>query len=343
MRKIFIFLLSVLIIGSLVVGLLFRQWIWGPNVKKNLDNYEVTIPTGSEYQDVLNIFKRKKVLANYNSFDFIAGVMNYKKKKVAPGKYTLKPEMSNRELVSILRAGLQTPVNITFNNVRTIEDLVGKISVYIEADSIDIMEIIHDSSYISDLGYNKYNILSMFIPNTYEFFWNTDADDFIIRMKKENQKFWNSNDRNAKSEKLGLNHIEVFTLASIVEKETLVKDEKSLVSSVYLNRLKKGMLLQADPTVVFATGEFSLQRVLNKHLKIDSPYNTYKNLGLPPGPICMPDVETIDAVLNTKDTDYIYFCAKPNGRGRHAFAKTHRQHINNANKYRRWLNDNKIR
>lgn len=343
MRKILLFLLSVCIIGSLVVGLLFRQWIWGPNVKKNLKSFELAIPTDSEYEDVLGILKSKKILGNYNSFDFIAGVMNYKKKKVAPGKYTLKPEMSNRELVSMLRAGLQTPVNITFNNVRTIESLVGKISVYIEADSIEIIDIIQDSSYIAKLGYNKYNILSMFIPNTYQFFWNTDADDFIKRMQKEHIKFWNNNDRIIKAEKLGLNDIEVFTLASIVEKETLVNDEKSTVSSVYLNRLNRGMLLQADPTVVFSSQDFSLKRVLNKHLKIESPFNTYLNLGLPPGPICMPDVETIDAVLNTKDTDYIYFCAKPNGGGRHAFAKTHRQHINNANKYRRWLNENRIR
>ena len=341
MRKILIFLLSFGIIAALVVGLLFRQWIWGANVKKDIAKTEFKIPSGSSYDDVFKLLKKKKILYNYSSFDFLATVMKYKKNKVAPGRYILKPGMSNRELISMFRAGLQTPLNITFNNVRTVEELVGKISHYIEADSSEIVELLHDSSYIADLGYNKYNILTMFIPNTYQFFWNTDPDDFIERMKKEHDKFWNE-ERRTKAQNIGLKPDEVFTLASIVEKETLAKEEKPVIASVYLNRLKKGMLLQADPTVVYASKDFGLQRVLNKHLKIDSPYNTYKYKGLPPGPICMPDVGTIDSVLNAKDTDYLFFCAKPNGHGRHAFAKTNRQHVNNANKYRRWLNENKI-
>jgi UPF0755 protein len=182
----------------------------------------------------------------------------------------------------------------------------------------------------------------MFIPNTYQFFWNTDPKDFLNRMKREHDKFW-TKERLEKAKKIGLTPEEVFTLASIVEKETLAKEEKPVIASVYLNRLKRDMLLQADPTVVYAAKDFGIQRVLNKHLKIDSPYNTYKNKGLPPGPICMPDVGTIDSVLNAKDTDYLFFCAKPNGHGRHAFAKTNRQHVNNANRYRKWLNKNKIR
>ncbi len=341
MRKILIFLLSFIIIAALVVGLLFRQWIWGPNVKEDLTKTEFKIPTGSNYNDVLRLLKKNKILYNYTSFDFIAGVMKYKKDKVAPGRYILKGGMSNRELISMLRAGLQTPLNITFNNVRTVEELVGRISHYIEADSTEIVKLLHDSTYIAKLGYNKYNILTMFIPNTYQFFWNTDPEEFLERMKKEHDKFWN-NKRLEKANKIGLNPVEVFTLASIVEKETLANVEKPVIASVYLNRLKKGMLLQADPTVVYATQNFKLKRVLNKHLKVESPYNTYLNKGLPPGPICMPDVGTIDSVLNAKDTDYLFFCAKPNGHGRHAFAKTNRQHINNANKYRRWLNKNKI-
>lgn len=341
MRKILIFLLSFIIIAALVVGLLFRQWIWGPNVKEDLTKTEFKIPTGSNYNDVLRLLKKNKILYNYTSFDFIAGVMKYKKDKVAPGRYILKGGMSNRELISMLRAGLQTPLNITFNNVRTVEELVGRISRYIEADSTEIVKLLHDSTYIAKLGYNKYNILTMFIPNTYQFFWNTDPEEFLERMKKEHDKFWN-NKRLEKANKIGLNPVEVFTLASIVEKETLANVEKPVIASVYLNRLKKGMLLQADPTVVYATQNFKLKRVLNKHLKVESPYNTYLNKGLPPGPICMPDVGTIDSVLNAKDTDYLFFCAKPNGHGRHAFAKTNRQHINNANKYRRWLNKNKI-
>ena len=342
MKKILIFLLSFGIIAALVVGLLFRQWIWGANVKEDLATTELKIPTGAGYYDVLELLKKNKILYNYASFDFLSGVMKYKKDKVAPGRYILKPGMSNRELISMLRAGIQTPLNITFNNVRTVEELVGKISDYIEADSADIVKLLHDSAYIADLGYNKYNILTMFIPNTYQFFWNTDAEEFIERMQKEHDKFWNE-ERMEKAAKLGLKPDEVFTLASIVEKETLAGEEKPVIASVYLNRLKKDMLLQADPTVVYAVQDFGIKRVLNKHLKIDSPYNTYKHKGLPPGPICMPDIGTIDSVLNAKETDYLFFCAKPNGRGRHAFAKTSRQHINNANRYRRWLNANKIK
>ncbi len=183
----------------------------------------------------------------------------------------------------------------------------------------------------------------MFIPNTYEFFWNTNPDKFFRRMKSEHDKFWQSPDRQAKLKSLGLDQKEVYTLASIVEKETLVSSEKSTISSVYLNRLRAGQRLQADPTVVFASGDYSLNRIYEKHTQIRSPYNTYRNTGLPPGPIFMPDVSTIDAVLNTKDTDYMFFCATGDGSGSHRFAVTFRQHVENANKYRELLNQQEIK
>ena len=334
-----IFLLAIVI----AAGLLLKKWIWSDNVKDTKESYELYIPSGSSYQDVVRILKKNDILKDYDSFEFLASIMNYKKDRVAPGKYVIKRGMSNREIISMLRAGIQTPVNITFNNVRTVEQLAGKLSKYIEADSVEIVNLLHDSAYISNMGFNKYNILSLFIPNTYQFYWNTDAEALLERMKKEHDRFWSKKRRLEKAAKLGLTPAQVFTLASIVEKETIVEDEKPLIASVYLNRLKKGMLLQADPTVVYAAKDFGIKRVLNKHLKIDSPYNTYIHEGLPPGPICMPDRNTIDSVLNTRETGYLYFCAKPNGHGRHAFAKTHRQHINNANRYRRWLDKNKIK
>jgi len=342
-RKILIFLFSLFVVAALVVGLLFRHWIWGPNVREGLESYEFFVPTGSSSEDVYRSLKHDKWLENYRSFSLVAGVMHYNKDKVPPGKYLLKPGMSNRELISILRAGKQSPVNITYNNVRYVEELAGKISNYIEEDSLDIVLLLQDQEFCQQRGLDTLNIMSLFIPNTYQFFWNTSALQLIRRMEKEHERFWQSEGRQEKADSLGLSRSEVFTLASIVEKETLVSSEKRTVAGVYLNRLRKGMLLQADPTVVFAVGDFSLQRVLNRHLAFESPYNTYLNQGLPPGPICMPDITTIDAVLNAEDHDYLYFCAKPGGGGRHAFAKTHRGHLKNAREYRNWLKANRIR
>jgi len=342
-KKILIFLAVSILVGGLIIGFTIKDWVWGANVRPNLHSYELLIPTGSDYNGVKKILETNKILDNNSSFDFVASAMKYKKSKIKPGRYMLKPGMNNRELISLLRSGKQTPVKITFNNVRTVKELMGKIANYIEADSNSLIEMALDSNVLNKLGYNKETILSMFIPNTYEFFWDTNAGQFIDRMKKEHDKFWKKNDRLVKAAALDLDTKEVFTLASIVQKETLANDEKPRVASVYLNRLKRGIALQADPTVVFATGEFGLKRILNKHLEVDSPYNTYKYTGLPPGPICMPDVNTIDAVLNAEDTNYLYFCAKPDGSGHHAFAKTLRKHNINAKKYWRWLNRQRIK
>jgi UPF0755 protein len=200
-----------------------------------------------------------------------------------------------------------------------------------------------DQEVLSELGYTPENIMSLFIPNTYQVYWNTSPQNLLKRLQVENDAFWAKKNRREKAKSLGLSTQEVYTLASIVEKESLVMDEKPIIAGVYLNRLKKGMLLQADPTVVFAVGDFSIQRVLNKHLAIDSPYNTYKNVGLPPGPICMPSISSIDGVLNAEKHNYIFFCAKPNSGGRHAFANTLAGHNRNAAIYRNWLQANQIR
>ena len=342
-RKILIFLFSVIFVSVLVVAGLFRHWIWGPNVKKNLPTYELYIPTGSSARDVRIMLRRDHWLHNSRSFKWVARAMHYDKDNVPPGKYVLEPGMSNRKLVSILRTGKQTPVNITFNNVRYVEELVGKIAQYIEEDSASIASLLKNEDFCRQRGLDTFNIMSLFIPNTYEFFWNTNALQLVRRMEKEHARFWQSENRLARADSLGLAPAEVFTLASIVEKETLVASEKETVAGVYLNRLRKGMRLQADPTVVYATGDFTLQRVLIKHLEIDSPYNTYLYDGLPPGPICMPDIGTIDAVLRAEDHEYLFFCAKPAGSGRHAFAKTLRGHMQNARAYQSWLRSNQIR
>jgi UPF0755 protein len=341
-KKILYFLIALILVIGLVIGLWFRHWIWGPNIEKGLDNYEFFVPTGSTAEDVFNKLKEGGYLIHAHSYRWVAKAMHYDKDKVPPGKYTLEPGMSNRALISKLRTGKQTPVNITFNNVRYVKDLAGKISHYIEEDSMNILDILYDEAFCQQLGLDTHTIMSLFIPNTYEFYWNTSALQLVRRMEKEHAKFWDAENRMEKAESLGLEPYEVFTLASIVEKETLFNSEKPTVAGVYLNRLRKGMRLQADPTVVYAVGDFSIRRVLHKHLEIDSPYNTYIYEGLPPGPICMPDIETLDAVLNAEDHDYIFFCAKPETNGKHAFAKTLRGHMQNARAYQAWLRSQSI-
>jgi UPF0755 protein len=249
--------------------------------------------------------------------------------------------MSNNELVNLLRSGVQEPIKLVFNEARTKNDFIDVISKQIEADKDELQKLINDDTYLNDLGVNSKNVLTLFIPNTYQVYWNTSAKQFIERMAKENEKFWTKN-RIQKAQKLNLTKAEVSTLASIVQQESRVVDEQPIIAGVYLNRLKKGMRLQADPTVIFAIGDFTIKRVLNVHLEYDSPYNTYKYAGLPPGPICISYSTTIDAVLNRKAHNYIYFCAKEDFSGRHNFAANIAQHDINAAKFRRALNARKI-
>jgi UPF0755 protein len=341
-RKMKIILAAVLVFDLMLAGL-FALWMWSGNVRNAEDFTEILIPTGSAYTDVYNLLADRQALRNMSSFDIAAMVFKYKKNSVPPGRYLLKHGMNSFEIVRMLRAGYQTPVKLTFNNIRTKEELSGKLAAQIEPDSLSILSVFRDTELIKSMGYNEYNFLSLFIPNTYEMYWTASPASLLKRMQSENQKFWNSRERSQKAAKLGLTHQEVYILASIVEKETLVSDEKPIIASVYLNRLRRGQKLQADPTVVFAMGDFELRRLLHSHLEYDSPYNTYKYAGLPPGPIFMPDISTIDAVLNYEDTDYLFFCAAPGGTGRHLFAVTYRQHLQNASRYHKWLNENSIR
>ena len=339
-KNIIIAIVAILVFDLILLGL-FAAWMWSGNVRN--DSTELLIPTGSSYNDVYNILEEKEALRSMSSFDIAAMLLKYKNRPVAPGRYMVKPGMNSFDIVRLLRSGEQTPVRLTFNNLRTIEDLAGRISAQLEPDSLAILNVFRDIELINSLGYDDHNFLTMFIPNTYEIYWTTGPSGFVKRMQRENERFWSSGGRAEKASKVGLTHQETYILASIVEKETLVNDEKPIIASVYLNRLRKGHKLQADPTVVFAMGDFELRRLLHTHLEIDSPYNTYIYAGLPPGPIFMPDISTIDAVLNYKETDYMFFCAAPGGTGRHLFAVTYRQHLQNASRYHRWLNENSIR
>ena len=244
--------------------------------------------------------------------------------------------MSNRQLCNMLNGGLQTPVKVTFNNIRDVAMLAGRIGEQIEADSIEIMNYLNDVANLADLGFTRQTIPAMFLPNTYEFYWNTNAAQFTEKMKKEYDKYWNE-ERLAQAKEVGLTPIQVSILASIVDKETNKTDEMAKIAGVYLNRLRNGWLLQADPTLVFAVGDFGLKRVLNIHKEVESPYNTYKYHGLPPGPICIPSLAAINSVLNAEKHNYYYFCAKDDFSGYHVFAKTLTEHNRNAEKYRRKL------
>jgi len=326
--------LGLLIIAALVVAFMLYRFILAPNTRTpHNQTFFLFIPTTATYQDVVDSLDKHDILVSTFSFNWLAEKKEYPA-LVKPGRYTVENAMSNLRLVNMLRAGEQSPVKITFNNIRTVDQLAGVISKQIEADSATISTLLHDQSYLAKYGLDMYTAPSLFIPNTYEFYWNTSAEQFLERMYAEYQKFWDA-PRRERLIHTGLNIPEVVTLASIVEKETNKNDEKARIAGVYMNRLNKGWPLQADPTLVFATGDFSATRVLNEHKKVDSPYNTYKFKGLPPGPICIPSIASVDAVLNYEKHDYMYFVARSDLSGYHVFSKTLMEHNKHARNYRK--------
>jgi UPF0755 protein len=337
---IYVFVIVLIAIAVRSVSLYYKAFV--PNIF--VDNTDKTkdlfIPTGSTYSDVLEIIKKEKLVEDIKSFEWVAKKKNYKE-NVIPGRYKVKNRMSNNELINKLRTGRQDPVKVTFNNIRTLGQLSQKIASQLEVKSSRLLDLMNSKATQSKYGFNEQTIICMFVPNTYEFYWNTSEEKFLDRMFEEYKDFWNRS-RTAKAERLKMNNEEVITLASIVNEETKKDSEKPVVAGVYINRLNKGIRLQADPTIIFAIGNFSIKRVLRKHYEIDSPYNTYKYGGLPPGPICIPEISSIEAVLNYEDHDYLYFCAKPDFSGYHNFAKTLEQHNRNAALYRRELNKMRI-
>jgi UPF0755 protein len=276
----------------------------------------------------------EKVVIDPLSLHFVGKLMGYNKPgAVKPGRYELTTGMTNRQVINLLKSGRQTPLKLTFTNVRLRRELATKLSKQIDAKPRQIDSLLSSPSYTKSLGFDTTTVLSMFIPNTYELYWNTSADNLMQRMKKEYEKFWTPA-RDEARQKLGLTRVQVSTLASIVEAEQQQHpDERPRIAGVYLNRLKRGMKLQADPTVVYANGDFGIKRVLNVHLQKDSPYNTYKYAGLPPGPIDLPSIASINAVLYPEQNDYLYFCAKEDFSGYHAFAANEQQHLVNAHRY----------
>ena len=258
------------------------------------------------------------------------------------GRYAIKPSDNMRYLHRRLSMGYQTPVKLTIGSVRTLDRMARNVSRQLMIDSTEVANLLNDTAYIRKIGYSKETLPALFIPNTYEVYWDMSAEDFMARMQKEHKAYWNEK-RMKQAEAIGLTPIEVATLASIVEEETANQAEKPMVAGLYINRLKRGMLLQADPTVKFSLQEFGLKRILFRHLEVDSPYNTYKYAGLPPGPIRVPSYQGLESVLNYTKHNYIYMCAKEDFSGTHNFAVTSAQHAANARKYQQALNRKGIR
>jgi UPF0755 protein len=335
-------IIVLLVIGAGLVGYyILYSFIYKNNVSLGGQKFTyIYIRTGATYKDVLDTLYERKIIINHLSFEQVA-----KKKKypsmIHPGKYKITEGMSNNSLVNELRSGDQEPVKITFTSIRKKEDLAGKMGKALEPDSVHLLEAINDEDIESKYGFNGENILAMFIPNTYVMNWNTTPDEFMARMAKEYKAFW-TDDRKEKAIALNMTQTQVIILASIVEKETPVDGDKPIIAGVYINRLKKNIPLEADPTLIWAANDFTIKRVLNVHKQIESPYNTYKHKGLPPGPIDIPSVSSIDAVLNYTKHEYLYFCAKEDLSGYSCFAKTLPEHMKNARRYQEELNKRRI-
>ncbi|WP_423146134.1 endolytic transglycosylase MltG [Rubrolithibacter danxiaensis] len=332
--KILIACALILVLALGLTGLTYYLRYFGPNVTDNQEY--LYIPTGSGFDDVVKTIKEKEIVKDTTTFIWSAENMDYTN-RIKPGKYKLTAGMSNRRLINMLKAGNQEPVKLRFQNIRLKEDFAKFISTKIEADSTALIHLLDSSAFVSNYGFNTENVYTMFIPNSYEMYWNLSAEQFFKRMYDEYQKFW-TEERKQKANEIGLNPIKVSILASIVDAEALHDDEMPTIAGLYMNRYKKGVRLQADPTVIYATKDFTIRRVLNKHLRVSSPYNTYQNTGLPPGPIMMPSINAIKAVLNYKKHDFLYMCAKEDFSGYHNFAVSEAEHRVNAKKFQAALN-----
>lgn len=329
--------LGLIVVFCIILG---YRLLHGLHIKTEGKKIALYIPEGSTYQQAMDSINSHFLIRHPKTFKWIAGKKKYPQ-LVKPGRFIIENDMSYTALINMLRSGRQTPVNVTFNNIRTLNDLAGRIGRQIGADSAQIIEFLTTPDNYSKDGFTPENVISVFIPNTYQLFWNTTPGDLYNRMLKEYKIFWNDR-RMAKARGINLDQIEVAILASIIDDEVAKPDEKPRIAGVYLNRLKRGIPLQACPTIKFALNDFTITRVLKKHLDIDSPYNTYKNNGFPPGPIGCPTIEGIDAVLNAEKHDYLYFAAKADFSGYHNFSRTLAEHNRYAAIYQRELNKRRI-
>lgn len=335
-------ILVVILLLGVVVGGFFAYTVYAsifaPNTAFENEKAYLFIGSDASFDTVMEDIA--PLLDDVNSFASVAQKKGYVS-NVKPGHYAIKKGMNNNEIINSIRSK-NLPVKVSFNNQERIENLAGRVAAQLEVDSLTLLNVMTDPAFLKEQGLEKETALSMYLPNSYEFFWNSSAEAFRDRMLKEYKRFWN-NDRIAKARALNLSKSEVYTIASIVQKETAKVDERPRVAGVYLNRIRKGIKLDADPTVIYAVKsvkkdwDMQIKRVLYKDLKVNSPYNTYRNAGIPPGPIYMPDISAIDAVLNAERHGYYYFVANVERFGYHKFAKTLTQHNANSAAYRRWI------
>ena len=327
-----------LVVGGL--GISIYRTFWSPNFKLDKTVY-VYIDENKDFEAFCRQLTDEAKCQRIGSFRRLSNWLNYST-SMRTGRYAVNPGMSNWELLNDLRRGHQEATRVTFNNIRLTDDFAERISEQLMVKKEDLLVLLNDSAFCDSLGFTRETVKALFIPNTYEVYWNTSAKMFINRMKREYDNYWTA-DRVNKAKEIGLTPIEVSILASIVEEETAAPDEYPIVAGLYLNRLRRNIPLQADPTIKFALGDFSLQRILYKHLEVDSPYNTYKHVGLPPGPLRIPTIRGLNGVLNYTKHRYLYMCAKENLSGRHNFAITLTQHNRNAERYRAELNRRRIK
>ena len=330
--------LAAFLIGSMLLisfSFYFYQIIYTPNVLVDQEDRLFVIKSGTTYRGVLEDLGERNMVNDMVSFSFLARLKDFDK-KIRPGRYMLRRNMTNLAAINALSGGRNESINITFTNVRLISELDEKITKNIGVTTEEFEDALNEFIASNQEGFTRENILCMFIPNTYQVYYNVVPEELVSRMHDEYQKFWTA-ERKEKATKIGLTPTEVSILASIVQAETVKQDEAPVIAGLYINRLKKDIPLQADPTLVYAVGDFTIKRVLNEHKEIDSPYNTYKHAGLPPGPINMPQIANLNAVLNYEKSKYLYMCAKEDFSGYHNFATNLSQHNINAARYQQAL------
>jgi len=327
--------IALIISTTLIVFAIIALWmVLGPNVNASNNRY-FYVYTGDKYEDVYAHLKEKQILSSYFTFDLLASFTGYKK-QVKPGKYVIANGMSAFSLIRKLKSGKQQEVRFVINKIRTKEDFAKKIGSNFEADSLEAIRFLMSNDSLAPYKLDTNTVMTVLIPNSYLFWWNGSFKKIFERLNRQHLYFWEGK-RTSKAKELGFSPVEIYTIASIVEEETIKESDKGLIASVYFNRLKKGMKLEADPTVKYAMRDFELRRILHGHLEFPSNYNTYYKTGLPPGPICTPSINTIDAVLNAPKTDYLFFVAKPDFNGYSNFASNYQQHLAFARAYQKAL------
>lgn len=336
-HKLLIIFLIVFAVSLISFVFYAYQAVTTPNVLAGQSDKIVLIPPGADFEQVQDMLYDEDYVNDLLSFSTLAKLMKYDQ-HVKPGRYLLHADMSNLEAIRLLRSGNQTPVDITFNNIRLKHELAERLCKNLQADATKFEALLNDEAVVKKYGFTTENVLTMFLPNTYQLFWTTTEQELLDRMHQEYEKFWTA-ERRQQADSLRMTPVEVSILASIVESETNKPDEAPIVAGLYLNRLNRNIALEADPTLVFAAQDFTIKRVLNKHKEIDSPYNTYKYTGLPPGPIRIPSPRAVNAVLEYQDHNYIFMCAKEDFSGYHNFATNLRAHAANARRYQQALSN----